>query len=483
MKINIFLYLIFNYIYGINEETINNLLLTNFFTVENITNFNNGINNTFGAVDFKGNIIINSDNITIGNNQNTNQILINGLPLGSPNITLPLKYLMVGESSNEIYIGTSSSPLPPPDYISIDNLTSNTIIANRNTNKLTFNNDYNSDLIIGNAQSEVIFSADIVYFNNNQFTQLSALKNSPFLTYLCPVNFNDSVTFNSININGDLNCINTNPITIITKSISYNGLNLSNAVVIGSDNLLDKIEFNGFFTGNSNHIILGSADCLINQITNLPIINNNKNFLYYINENDSNTIYISDLTGFNQTINFFYTDSVEVNFINNNNTANTILQSNTAMLLGSVTINSDFKISNTEFNEPVFFGTVAIQKEIPFYFIGEKNINIASNNIINVNNTIFNDVLFFSQNNITNKLQTAINNIDYLSVNNQGKVCIDPFIHTLQKIKNDVAYFQDIANSIEKKRINIKKKIKKNKKINNKIKKLITLLNTHYEII
>lgn len=483
MKINIFLYLIFISVYSINEEIIDNLLLTNSFNIENITNFNNGALNSFGEVNFEGNIIIKSDNIRIGNNKNPNQILINGLPLGSPNITLPLKYLMIGENSNEIYIGTSSSPLPPPDYLSIDNLISNTIIANRNTKKLTFNNDYSTDLIIGNTDSNVVLSADIIDFNNSQFTQMAALKNSPFLTYMCPVIFNDSVAFNAITINGDFNCINNIPINFISKSISYNALNLSNMAVIGSDDLLSMIEFNGLFNANSNNITLGSPSYLINQIENLPIINNNKNFLYFINNTDTNTIYISDLTGFNQTINFFYTDSVEVNFINNNNTANTRLEAKNIILFGSVTVNSDFQISNIEFNNPVYFDAVTIQKDIPFYFVCEKNINIANNTPITINNTIFNDVFFFSQTNISNKLQPTTNNINYLSINTQGKVCIYPFAKNLQKIKNDITYFQDITSSIENSSISIKEKIKKKKKINNKIKKLIALLTLHDEIL
>jgi hypothetical protein len=476
MIMAIFLYLFFSGLYGGNDGIADNLLVTNSFIVNDRAFFNQGLRNTFGDITFKGNIIINSDNINIGNNKNNNTIVIRGLPIGSPNITLPLKYLMVGENSNEIYIGTVSSPLPPPDYLSVDNLVSNTIIANRNTKKLTFNNNYNSDIIIGNKNANTILSANTIYFNNNQLTQKSTFQDTSLLNYICPVTFEDSVSFNTITIGRFLNCTNTKPITIIAKSINYNTLNLSNTVVIGSNDLLSSIEFHGLFTGNSNNVTLGSPDCAITQIENLPVITNNKNFLYYLNDIDTNFIYTNDLMGFNTTINVFYTDSVEVNFINNTNTANTLFQSKNFILLSSNIINSDLQISNTIFENKVYFDTINVEQDIPFYFVAEENINITNNSPITINNAIFNNVFFFSKTNISNNLQPTTTNIDYLSVNTQGKVCIYPVAKNLAKIQNDIISCQDIANTIENSSIIIQDRIKKNKKINILIKKIIALL-------
>jgi hypothetical protein len=475
-KLNIYCCIFFNFLHSVNEETFDNLLLINPFTITNIATFNNGIKNTFGSINLNSDIVLNSDTINIGNYMQDNIIIFNNLPIGSQNITLPLKYLMIGENSNQIYVGIVSSPLPPPDYISIDNLVTDTIVANSNSTKLTFNNNYNQDTIIGNKNASAVLSANTIYFNNNEFTNHKyAIQNDPLLIFECPIVFTDGVTFANININQNLNCLNTNPINIITKSIEYNSLKLSNSVVIGSDDLSNTIKFNGLCNAISNNITIGSPDNPINKINNLPIAADNTNFFYCINDTNSNFIFVTQLRQLDETVDIFITNNtIEVNFINSNNNANTIIQSENLFLSGNVILNTNFKLSNVLFETDVCFNSVTVNENTPLYFIGKNNTIINSDNTITINNSIFNNVYFFNKNNIINNFKITTDNIEYLSINTDGKICIYPSIN-ISTIKNKLS---SIKNEIEI--FNCKKKstdaIEKTTKINNKIKKIIKLL-------
>ncbi len=467
------------------SEIFTNLSIENILNANNSTIFYGGIKNTFYNIFFNGHIIINTNSISLGNNNKKTRILFNYLPVGSKDVIIPYKYIMIGEKSNQVYIGHENSPLPPPDFITFDNLKTNFVVVNYNLSELNFNKFINedesaqNDILIGNNNIITVINANNLNLYNSELLQKNYKSNSPnqsFIKFNCPIIFKNNIIVDTININNNVICNNNSKITIYSNSVEYNDLNLNSDVVFGNNNLESIITLNKSCRLQSNKIEIGNQDYPISMITNIPIKKDATDFFYLLAEKNSNNIFITKDFSDSIIIDTINTEELKTNIINNNTNTNTSFKSKSLFLNGNIIANIDLNLSNITFNNKIYFNnTVNIEESIPFYFICQKNIIINSGNLT-IENSIFNEVHFFSKNNIFLGNYITYDSFNYLSINSDNKLCKNlsnnESLLNIEVIEKDIS---KISNNIESYK-NTKKDIKKIIKNNNAIKKVIKLL-------
>lgn len=233
----------------LKNATVNNTMVT-FLQI--------GANSFLSKINLDGDILLNSNNIIIGNNQNKTNFIIQGLSNQSSSSNSG-NFILIDSNNNNLWVAGNSNK---SDFLAFNDeqitstLNTNVIQNIDGMNILTIeNNNYDSNLssiIIGNSNDTLALEG------NNIFLENSAISNSNNQLII-----NTSLNADFINIQADNNLEN----------------NFNTVIIEGNSECKNNITFNGTTTVAQNFIIDISEDPIfINSVVNMQgIINFNEN--------------------------------------------------------------------------------------------------------------------------------------------------------------------------------------------------------------
>lgn len=417
-----------------NVEFQNNVITNNFQINYPVLANTNGLNTYQMTTMNVNNLFFDLDILMIGNNDKQTELYITSLPVLDA-IPDPLRTLMITlYSSNYIYIGNENSPIPSPDFYVIPNLKVNNLYA---LNNLYLGvNTVDGKIILGQSEvGNIVITGNILSISNSS-DMINAnnmvLKSAPYsLHFICPIMTNDIVNINNkINVIGNLIYSGTEPILINT--ISYQNLNSEGLLALGRREEDSKVVFGGTFEANNSLVSFGSINSLIKKMVNIPMVDTVTDQHNYVLFNPTTQQIFKGPSKVQSSVekDVIYDDLLHVDFINQDNTAETFFVAKEIIINGDKTnMNGNFFFNNVLINGNVFFNSITNDTDISLPITTNINCKIlgagidvayASCDILSLYNNV--TIPFSSGNNI---------NLDgFYNVfikNDNGLVCIQEY--------------------------------------------------------
>lgn len=322
--------------------------------------------------------------LMIGNYDKQTKMFFPSLPI-IPAPPTKLQYLMTTKGNNNmLYIGVDDSPNPPPDFYIIPYLKVNDVYGNY-TELLI--NILGGTTIIGNStNTTTIVANQLNITNTNEKTQNKEISTDQYLvTFSSPVTFENNVTIsNDILINGDMNFTGKNPFLVNSGFFTHN-LTVNNQAQFGRIENDSIIMIEGAFQANGD-VFLGTPILPITTISNIPTLSNITPGSYYYLLVNKNTNKITKGPTQDTSIiteDIIHKSRVNVDFINETNTANTIFHSSNIQFNYTNTIFSgNLYLSNSALLGTMFFGNCLFDPTVPIILSGNSSCNITGNTIL-----------------------------------------------------------------------------------------------------